>query len=177
MKAQYKNATRSKQMIKQAMLKLMTKKDFSQITVTDIVKCADINRGTFYNHYGNPTQILEEIKDELMQKLAQALKQSTATKDVDGFVKILIDHFQKNETEYKQIANAIPMSVIDNLKQELIKQILQFDIKIDTITFYFVANGITGICLDFLKGNVTFTYDQFQQKVTNFLNSALNHTI
>lgn len=173
MKTEYKNAQRSKALIKEAMLNLLNKKELEDITVTDIVKYANINRGTFYNHYGNPAEILEEIKDQLMQKLADALKEGTTKNDVQSFVKTLIEHFKKNEKEYKRIATAIPMSVIENLKGELIKQILKFDIKMEPITFYFVVNGITGLCLDYLKGNVTFSYEQLEQKLIQFINVGL----
>ena len=62
MKATYKNALRSKQLIRQALIALLDKKgSMSEVTVSDICHEANINRGTFYNHYGNTTDVLEEI--------------------------------------------------------------------------------------------------------------------
>ena len=47
LKAEYRSSIRSKTMIKEALLELMIEKPFDKITITDIVKKADINRGTF----------------------------------------------------------------------------------------------------------------------------------
>ena len=97
MKAPYRNSIRSKKLIREAMIQLLNKKSLTDITVSDIVKTANINRGTFYNHYGNPIDVLEEIKEELMQKLSTTLKISKEKKDVDSFLSIVLEHFKKNE--------------------------------------------------------------------------------
>lgn len=65
-KAEYKNAIRSKRMIREALLELVKEKDASKITVTDIVMRADINRGTFYAHYENMDSLFRQISDEII---------------------------------------------------------------------------------------------------------------
>ena len=50
-KKNYRNAVRSKKMIRQACLELLQEKPCEKITVTDIVARADLNRSTFYAHY------------------------------------------------------------------------------------------------------------------------------
>ena len=40
----------TKKIIKESLLKLLENKEIHQVTVTDICKDADINRGTFYTH-------------------------------------------------------------------------------------------------------------------------------
>ena len=131
MKAPYKNAIRSKMLIRNAMITLLNKKSLSEISVSDIVKVASINRGTFYNHYSNPTEILKEIQDELMEKLSQGLKNLTKAEGIDELIDVITDHFLKNEKDYKIIINAIPMSLVDNIKKEFIEKINKInDLKI-----------------------------------------------
>ena len=43
-----KRIRRTKKLLRQALTRLMQQKDFQSITVTDVVREADINRGTFY---------------------------------------------------------------------------------------------------------------------------------
>lgn len=175
MKAEYKNAVRSKEMIRNALISLMDKKqDIAEITVSDIAKEANINRGTFYNHYNNPVDIVEEIKDEMMQKLLDALKVSSLQRDVDGFVHILVTHFKKNEVEYRKIVNAIPMSLFDQTKRELVRQINNLGIKVDEISLYFVVNGIAGLYLDCLKENVKVDYERLEIKTKEFIEKNIN---
>ncbi|SUM34704.1 transcriptional regulator [Staphylococcus gallinarum] len=43
---------KQKAAIKSAFIQLLTEKDLEKITIQDITQRADINRGTFYLHYG-----------------------------------------------------------------------------------------------------------------------------
>lgn len=42
---------KTKKAFNQALFTLLDQKPFQQITITDIVTEADVNRGTFYKHY------------------------------------------------------------------------------------------------------------------------------
>lgn len=59
----------TKLMLRQSLLELMKKEDVDKISVTDICKQADINRSTFYAHYSTPTDLLNQIEEELFDKL------------------------------------------------------------------------------------------------------------
>lgn len=173
MRATYRNAIRSKQLIREAMITLLNKKSLTEITVSDIVKTANINRGTFYNHYGNPIDVLEEIKEELMQKLSSALMLSKEKKDVDTFLNTIIEHFKRNEEEYRKIIDAIPMSVIDKMKQELINEIAMLKPDIDNLSLSLIVNGIAGLYLDYLKDKVNFSYDEIAKTLKEFISFSL----
>ena len=56
-----KRIRRTKKLLRQALTRLMQQKDFQSITVTDVVREADINRGTFYSHYSDVAALLESI--------------------------------------------------------------------------------------------------------------------
>lgn len=45
----------------------MGKKDFSEITVTELVKRAGVSRSTYYRCYGSLNDIADEIIDEIRQ--------------------------------------------------------------------------------------------------------------
>lgn len=47
-----KRIRRTKKLLRQALTRLMQQKDFQSITVTDVVREADINRGTFMRIIG-----------------------------------------------------------------------------------------------------------------------------
>ena len=61
-RAEYRSSRRSKNMIKKAFAKLLHEKDISKITVTDIIKEAEISRGTFYAHYPDVYGLLSKLK-------------------------------------------------------------------------------------------------------------------
>lgn len=72
-KAEYKSAIRSRRLIRQAFVDLMREKDLEKITVTDIVTRADINRGTFYAHYQDTRAVIEQIENEIIEKMIEFL--------------------------------------------------------------------------------------------------------
>ncbi len=56
---------KSKRSIKDALLDLMYEKDFSRITVNELLVRANISRGTFYAHFSN----LEDVRQQLINDL------------------------------------------------------------------------------------------------------------
>ena len=61
-----KRIRRTKKLLRQALTHLMQQKDFQSITVTDVVREADINRGTFYAHYRDVYDLREQIEAEMI---------------------------------------------------------------------------------------------------------------
>lgn len=58
----------TRQIIKDTFLKLLNEKQFPKITVTEICRLADINRGTFYLHYRDVYDMLSQVEDALFQE-------------------------------------------------------------------------------------------------------------
>ena len=67
-KKEYRSAVRSRRLIHQAFLELLQEKDFEKITVTDIVKRADINRSTFYAHYPDVRGMVEALLENTVSR-------------------------------------------------------------------------------------------------------------
>jgi len=67
-KKEYRSAIRSRRLINQAFLELLREKPFEKITVTDIVKRADINRSTFYAHYPDVRGLVEVLLENTINR-------------------------------------------------------------------------------------------------------------
>jgi AcrR family transcriptional regulator len=77
---------RTKQFLYKALMELMEEKGTEGVTVTDITTRADINRGTFYLHYRDVPDMLDQIKEEVfneIQKVIVQLDMREAVKYVD----------------------------------------------------------------------------------------------
>jgi AcrR family transcriptional regulator len=66
---------RTKQLLHKALMELMEEKSADAITVTDISSRADINRGTFYLHYQDVPDMLEQLKEEVFAKISSFILQ------------------------------------------------------------------------------------------------------
>lgn len=59
----------TRQTIKDTFLELLKQKNFTKITVTEICKNAEINRGTFYLHYYDIHDVLSDIFNDMTQDM------------------------------------------------------------------------------------------------------------
>lgn len=98
---------RTKEKFSQVLLELMEEKNIDEVTITEIVKRADFNRGTFYAHYEKKEDLLEEIVQEMFEKLTESIRKPYADLSVVDFNAIpsssilLFDHFLENKRFYK----------------------------------------------------------------------------
>lgn len=60
--------------IKDSLISLLKEKDIHKITVTDICREADINRGTFYSHYKDAYDLLDSMESEFFDKAYSYVK-------------------------------------------------------------------------------------------------------
>lgn len=60
---------RTRQLLQQALEKLLKKKDFDKISVQDIAEAATVNRVTFYDHYTDKFALLECVVGSRFQEL------------------------------------------------------------------------------------------------------------
>ena len=65
---------RTKKAIRSALFKLMESKDISSITISELTALANVNRRTFYTHYSNITDILDETEAEIVEALQQLIR-------------------------------------------------------------------------------------------------------
>lgn len=68
------------QLMNQALLSLLEKKDIEFIKVTEITKKAGVNRSTFYLHYDDIYDLLEETIDNLNKQFVSTFNVSTPIK-------------------------------------------------------------------------------------------------
>ncbi|HIZ80515.1 MAG TPA: TetR/AcrR family transcriptional regulator [Candidatus Mediterraneibacter pullistercoris] len=59
--------TKTKRNLKNAMIGMLSNKDFEHITITELCCEADISRITFYSHYSDKYALLDEIFDDMLR--------------------------------------------------------------------------------------------------------------
>ena len=69
-----KRVIRTKKAIKAALFNIMEEKDISSISISELTQEANVNRRTFYTHYRNITDILDEIEEDLVEALGKLVQ-------------------------------------------------------------------------------------------------------
>ena len=172
-KPQYRSAIRSKKFIKNAFSELLQKKDLEKITVTEIVKLSGLNRGTFYAHYNNITDVLEEIEKEVTDKILSLFSayKDSIIKNPTPFLKEIADFLQKDYEFYKRLICAkMGENFIDKLKEFFVTTVMQ-SIKKDEmqdkskflLIVRFYTNGFADMYVDVFKGKLNVTLDKLTE--------------
>lgn len=65
---------RTKALLLQGLIRLMSEKDVKDISVKELSDLADINRGTFYLHYNDVYDLLNKVEEELFQEFNEILE-------------------------------------------------------------------------------------------------------
>ena len=60
---------RSKRALRDALIELMEERSFDGFSVNDLCERADLNRGTFYNHFRDKDDLLAQLEAEVMEDL------------------------------------------------------------------------------------------------------------
>ncbi len=64
---------KTRRQLKECLTRLLKEKKIQDITVRELAEMADINRGTFYLHYKDVFDLMDQIKNELIEEVESVL--------------------------------------------------------------------------------------------------------
>jgi AcrR family transcriptional regulator len=118
---------RTRQLLQDALRRLLEQKEFDKITVQDITEAATLNRATFYAHYPDKFKLLEEfIRVNFLQLLAQRNVRfdgrcSSAFKAIILAVSDYLAEVQNSfSSKQHQFEPFVEATVIDQIRQLLL---------------------------------------------------------
>ncbi len=71
----------TKTLFKTALIQLLSKKNLHEITIQELCQKAELNRTTFYKHYQNIRDLLDEIENETLERSMLCLEQIKTEKE------------------------------------------------------------------------------------------------
>ena len=92
--------------IKESFINLMKTKKFNNISVTDIAKQSNISRGTFYLHYNDKYELLENIENTILSEIKAIINlnyQKNSSKISMINIIEIFKHIKKNSEILKAI--------------------------------------------------------------------------
>ena len=178
-KAEYRSSLRSKKLITDALVSLLDEKTLDKITVTDIVKKADINRGTFYAHYDNVSDVVTSIFSESFEIIQSSITviQDDVELDMSIMLKELQHVMEKNFDFYRKIFSSdINMKIYEEISNVLISYIYDHELEISKVShtdfvFYtsFYSGGIIKLYRDWFIGELPMSFDELTDKASGLL--------
>ena len=84
-----KRKTNTKENIKKAFIKLIKDKGFDSLTVSDLAREANINRGTFYLHYLDKYDLLDQLEKDVIEDLEEILLTNSELEKTDDPIELI----------------------------------------------------------------------------------------
>lgn len=176
-KREYRSAARSRRMIREAFLELLKEKDFSKITVTDIVKRADLNRSTFYAHYPDVNGVVEEIEQEIIRKSLENFHQQKGKailKDPLPYLMDISDMLEEHIQFYAHIGHTQDIHKhLDEFRRLMAEDILKHpsmpqeirDSPEAIIHLHFFLGGLFNTYQQWAQGNLDCSLDEISRQI------------
>ncbi|WP_099224727.1 TetR/AcrR family transcriptional regulator [Listeria costaricensis] len=171
-----------------ALLDLLDQKSWKEVTVTDLVQTADVNRTTFYKHYFSKEDLLEEMITEVTAALEKAYLypyiavphfsvQHLKTEDIKIF-----DHIYTYRHFYQHVVSGKIAPDLEERLCEFIEQLMLADftkwppkektIDPEMIASY-QAHAIYGLIVFWAKNQ----FSTPQEKMTAQFRAILQHSL
>ena len=188
MKAEYKNAIQSRRKICSAYLTLLTETN-NKFSVTDIVKLAGINRGTFYLHFENLQAVEKSIIEELANNF-KVLEQDFRQAEIDKTPELILNKFNeillKDLDYYRLIINASEnYNLIEKIKVSILTaisnnfKIMQYVMNYDhfKMVVQYIVGGVIDTYIDWFKGNLTCSIEEISSFLSKLIKGGLKGCI
>ncbi|MCL2059125.1 MAG: TetR/AcrR family transcriptional regulator C-terminal domain-containing protein [Oscillospiraceae bacterium] len=123
-----RRTTRTKRALKRAMLELLSKKNISKITVSELSELADIGRNTFYLHYMDAYDLLDKLENEIIEQITAHTSPIMEYSDYDSLLIHLANIWQyvyENLDIFRILMNQNNITrFMDKMKGYCIKSVL-----------------------------------------------------
>lgn len=184
-----RNALRSRRLIRQAFLELIQEKEFEKITVTDIVRRADLNRSTFYAHYPDIRGVVEEIEEDIFLKnirLFEATDLQALLRDPVPFLTSLSNVLGENIELFKRLGHTEHLHRrLDEFRRIIVEDIRKHpDVPADyrasadfSVTMHFFIGGIMNTYQQWAEGALDCSLEDITQEIARLIKASASDYI
>lgn len=160
-----------------ALVFLLNKKDFNFITVKDICNVAKVNRSTFYLHYDNTRDLLDEVLNNLSKSFNEHFKNKTISNidslnldDLflfnDSMIVPYLEFIKENKNVYKTVKdNPFLFSIHSymNYSLDIIYKIMDrfnIDKKLKDYYLSFYINGLSSLIMNWCNNDFDLSIEE-----------------
>ena len=178
-RAEYRSAIRSRKLINAALADLLQEKPLDKITVTDVVNRAQINRGTFYAHYADIPDVIQNTFSGIQDALSDPCPTPT---QIPRVLLVRLQSILEEDLElYRKIMNSSAFAL---MQEQLIKTVLDYlspreaEFGFESheqymLTMRFCAGGLSNLYRDWFAGELSFSLDELTVQAENLLYSVM----
>ncbi len=176
---QDKRSKRTRAWLLETLLVLLEKKEYSEISITELTEKADIARQTFYRNFNTKDDILLSKMDEILDEYLVKVQESLKTKNDpywDFEVNQLVILWQQNDRVFKAVQKAgLAVQTLEKLSEFFsqfhmkILNLKELDSKQQYLVYY-LAGGVFMVLNKWFENDM----DTPVELITNLFKKAAN---
>ncbi|MBN7573410.1 MULTISPECIES: TetR/AcrR family transcriptional regulator [Clostridium] len=166
----------TKESIFTSLMILMEKKNFKEISITEITKKAGVSRMAFYRNYNIKEDIITTYLDELFNEYSKEVMQKETLYNYEN-LRLYFSYFRKHE---KLISNLINSSLTNILLEKCIESFYELSQTIfcknsllpEKHKFWieYMAGGLYNVLIEWAKNGMKQSDDYMATTVSEFIN-------
>ena len=134
-----------------------------KISVRELCSVAELNRSTFYAHYNEPKDLLNEIENELLDSTEQHRERIGQADDMGAprYILSVLKYIKSNDKHFRTllIDSADPEFRSKFMQQSIIQFIVNLQIELphelEQYIFSYILNGSTGIIIQWIRSDAS----------------------
>lgn len=152
----------SKILLKNALMDLLSEKgSVTKISVRELCERANLNRSTFYAHYSEPKELLEEVEAELLDATREHLQKIGAENDIGAHRYLLsfLIYIKENDKPFRTllIDAGDPEFRSKFMQQSIIQFVENLNISFpkdqEQYIYSYILNGSTGVIIQWMRSD------------------------
>lgn len=175
-----KNAQRSESLIKQAFIRLLCEKNYSKITVSDVITGAPVSRATFYAHFPDLDGLFESVKDDLVEEFDEHFRNFGVKKAIRApglYVRIFLECYESKIEFFRKMADSSNASIFfpgfsASLKKKLLHSMEHDGVELsafERLSFFFYYDALTSLLYEYLCGNIDVSWEDLMLSVSTMM--------
>lgn len=148
--------TATKDKLYKALLALMETASIDQVRISELCQLAQINRTTFYNHYGSQYDVLREMAQSFLDHTALVVRQQLQEKaDFPHGLELALEYIREHRALLQRLLsqdpNGFPIE-LPNFEEIILERLPpQLPPMQKKAAAAFLTHGIVGLLLDWIR--------------------------
>ncbi len=182
-KAEYRNAIRSRQLINAALAELLHENPLDKITVSDVVRKANINRSTFYAHYQSIPDVINSLIDQTFDRIRDVFQKKHPAEQTPSIILKEIQSLLEQDLDFYQVimTSSAASMVQERIAEIVLEYLWQYGetVLLDKrkeaeIPLTFCAGGLIRLYQSWFMGKLSISLDELTQCATKILENTID---
>lgn len=168
----------TQKVLKESLLEILKERPIERVTVKEICDRADINRSTFYVHYGSPQELFDSIKLDLFHEIEEKKRDYS---DIKSYMNEICDIIYENRELFLVMIGAghieAMFALSDLWKDDFMDNLAGMGRSREELesAFLYVTCGAFSVMITWVLGQFRMTRDEVTDEVIKLTLGALDN--